>query len=395
MHRRSSAPLYRLSLASFAAAAILFANSDLSAASAIVPTIPSEEDAPIGLLVDLSTGQTLFAREAERRFAPASITKVMSAYTAFQLLSKDRLDLSQVMTVRPETFDKWSRVGSTMFLPRDAQVTVGQLLMGVTAVSANDGAAVLAEGAAGSVDNWVALMNANARRLGMRDSHFATPNGWPDGGATYTSARDLVKLASATISEHPNLYTAFFGKPGFSYGGITQRNHDPISGVVQGADGLKTGYTDQAGYTFLGSAERDGRRLVMVVAASDTARARDRASRSLMEWGFAAFDHHKLLPVDHAVAMAQVQNGSKTEVALVADGPLSVTVPRGTRPAVAMSVHYDGPIRAPVEAGETLGRLHVAIEGMPSYSIPLKAGERVEKAGPLLRVRNGILGWFS
>lgn len=395
MNRRSSVSVNRLSLATAAAAALLLAKPGLAATAAIIPAIPSEEDAPIALLVDLSSGQTLFSREADRRFAPASITKVMTAYTAFELLSQDRLDLPQVMTVRPETFGKWSRVGSTMFLPRDAQVTVGQLLMGVTAVSANDGAAVLAEGAAGSVDNWVALMNANARRLGMHDSHFATPNGWPDGGATYTSARDLVKLARATIKEHPALYRTFFGKPGFSYAGITQRNHDPISGVVQGADGLKTGYTDQAGYTFLGSAERNGQRLVMVVAASDTARARDRASRSLIEWGFAAFDHHTLLPVDQAVAMAEVQNGSRTQVPLVADGPLSVTVPRGTRPAVTMSVRYDGPIRAPIEAGDTLGMLHVTIEGMPSYTVPLKAGARIGEAGALQRVRNGILGWFT
>lgn len=359
------------------------------------PGVPSEEDAPIALLVDLSSGQTLFSREAERRFAPASITKVMTAYTAFEQIAQEKLALSQVITVQPATFDKWRRVGSTMFLPRDARVPVEQLLMGVTAVSANDGAAVLAEGAAGSVDNWLVLMNRNARRLGMDDTHFASASGFPDGGATYTSAQDLVKLASAIVIDHPRLYEHFFGRPGFTFAGITQRNHDPISGVVRGADGLKTGYTDQAGYTFLGSAERDGRRLVMVIAASDSNRARQRASRSLIEWGFAAFDNHILLPPGKAVAHAKVQDGSRRELALVVDGPLSVTVPQGTRPAISMVVNYNGPIRAPVEAGETLGRLDISVEGMPSYSMPLKAGERIEEAGPVRRVVNGIAGWLS
>lgn len=377
-------------------ALVTFSLADtIHAAPQSTPAIPSEADAPIALLVDLSSGQTLFAREADRRFAPASVTKVMTAYTAFDQIAHRKLSLTQVMTVRPDTFNKWSRVGSTMFLARDAAVPVEQLLMGVTAVSANDGAAVLAEGSAGSIPNWLALMNAHARHLGMTNSHFGTPNGFPDGGSTYTSASDLVRLAKAIIKEHPRLYKHFFGQPGFTYNGITQRNHDPISGIVWGADGLKTGYTDQAGYTFLGSAQRDGRRLVMVVAASDTSRARDRASRSLMEWGFAAFDYQRLLPLDKAVAHARVQGGSSRSVPLVTEWPLGITMPRGTRPAVSMTIRYNGPLRAPVEAGETIGRLHVDVQGMPSYSVPLLAGERIERANPLQRVANGLVGWLE
>lgn len=375
-----------------AAAALMAAPSS---AAPIQPEVPSAEDAPIALLVDLTSGQTLFSREAERRFAPASITKVMTLYTAFEQLSQKKLRLSQVMRMRPETFDKWQRVGSTMYLARDAQVMAVQLMHGVASVSANDGAVVLAEGAAGSVNNYLALMNGNAQRLGMRDSYFATPNGWPDGGATYTTAHDLATLASATVTNHPQYYRTFFGQPGFSFGGITQRNHDPISGIVPGADGLKTGYTDQAGFGFLGSAERDGRRLIMVVATSDTARARDRAARGLIEWGFQAFETHTLQPVDKAVAYAPVQNGSKRQVPLVTERALAVTVPRGARPSVTMSAYYDGPVRAPVEAGEIVGRLDVQVAGMPPYSLPLKAGERIEQAGPLQRVANGIIGWLS
>ena len=380
-------------LAGLCAAATLGAAP--SSAAPIQAEVPSAEDAPIALLVDLTSGQTLMSREADRRFAPASITKVMTLYTAFEQLSHKKLRLSQVMRMRPETFDKWQRVGSTMYLPRDAQVMAVQLMHGIASVSANDGAVVLAEGAAGSVNNWLSLMNDHAQQLGMRDSYFATPNGWPDGGATFTTAHDLVTLGSATVTAHPQYYRTFFGQPGFSYGGITQRNHDPISGVVPGADGMKTGYTDQAGYGFLGSAERDGRRLIMVVATSDTARARDRAARALIEWGFQAFETHRLQPVEKAVVYAPVQNGSKRQVPLVTERALAVTVPRGTRPRVTMSAHYEGPVRAPVEAGEIVGRLDVQVAGMPSYSLPLKAGERIERAGPLQRVANGILGWFS
>ena len=382
-----------LRLAAWFAGLALIANP--LSATPITPAVPSAEDAPIALLVDLSSGQTLFSREADRRFAPASITKVMTMYTAFEKLSQKELQLSQVMTVRPHTFDKWQRVGSTMYLPRDAKVMTVQLLHGIASVSANDGAVVLAEGAAGSVSNWLNLMNANAKRLGMRNSYFATPNGWPDGGATYTTAHDLVTLASATVTDHPEYYRTFFGQPGFSYGGITQRNHDPISGVVPGADGMKTGYTDQAGYGFLGSGQRDGRRLVMVVATSDTARSRDRAARSLMEWGFSAFETRTLQPVEKAVIYAQVQNGSQWQVALSTGRPLAVTIPRGTNPRVTMSASYAGPVRAPIEAGDVIGRLDVQVAGMPAYSIPLKAAERIERAGPVRRVVNGVAGWFS
>lgn len=376
-----------------ACALLLGAASAVSAQNA--PGIPTAEDAPVALLVDRSSGQTLFAREENRRFAPASVTKVMTAYTAFRRIGDGTLRLDQVMAMQPGIFDEWSRVGSTMFLPHDARASVDQLLMGVTTVSANDGAAMLAAGAAGSVEAWVASMNDNARRLGMRDSHFGTPNGWPDGGATFTTARDLVTLASSMIGRYPQLYYRYFGRTSFTYNGITQRNHDPISGVVTGADGLKTGYTDQAGYTFLGSAERNGRRLIMVVAGSDTGRARERAARSLIEWGFAAFDHYRIVPAGRPVGYVEVQNGDRRSLPVVADGGLAVSVPRGTRPDVSMTIRYTGPLEAPLSRGATVARLHVSVAGQVSYTVPLRASVAVAEAGPFDRIRNGVAGWFS
>ncbi len=355
---------------------------------------PTVDEAPIALLVDLASGQTLFAREEERRFAPASVTKVMTIYSALSRIAKGQMKLDDRYAVSPAAFSAWRRRGSTMYLAADARPTVEQLLLGIAAVSANDGAVVLAEGAAGSTDAWLGWMNADARRLGMRDSRFGSVNGFPDGGGTYTSARDLVRLASALIDEHPRLYRHFFGRPGYTFNGITQRNHDPISGVIAGADGLKTGYTDEAGYTFLGSAERDGRRLVMVIAASDTARQRDRAARALMEWGFQAFDHHRLFAGGAALAQAQVQGGTRRTVGLVAERPLGISVPRGTRPAVTMKVRYEGPLAAPIAQGDHVADLHVRIDGLPPYTVPLLAAQDVGVAGPLDRILNGFARWL-
>ena len=183
----------------------------LGARSAPEIAVPSVEDAPIAYLIDARSRQVLFSREADRRFMPASITKVMTTFLAFEWMEEGRLFPQQVYSVRPETFRAWNRVGSTMFLPADARVTVDDLIHGVTTVSANDGAVVLAEGAAGSVTDWVAAMNAKALEIGMHDSHFGTPNGWMDEGATWTTAHNLTLLGEAMIRRHPTKYRHFVG----------------------------------------------------------------------------------------------------------------------------------------------------------------------------------------
>ena len=264
------------------ATALLAAPLGAQRPAAVAPAIPSEYAAPIAYLLDAGSGQVLYQREIDRRFMPASITKVMTTFLAFEWMEEGRLFPQQVYSVRPETFRTWHRKGSTMFLPADARVTVDDLLHGVTTVSANDGAIVLAEGAAGSVEDWVAAMNAKAREIGMADSHFGNPNGWMDDGKTFVTARDLGTLAQAMVTRHPSKYRHFVGMKELSYNGISQRNHDPISGTVRGADGIKTGYTNQAGFGFLGSAQRDGQRLVMVIGGSPGGRERRDASRQFI-----------------------------------------------------------------------------------------------------------------
>ncbi len=374
--------------------AVVGVATPIAAKEEIAPAIPSAHDAPIAFMLDVTSGQVLYAREADRRFMPASITKVMTTFLAFEWMEQGRLFPEQVFGVRPATFKAWHGKGSTMFLPADARVTVDELVHGVTTVSANDGAIVLAEGAAGSVEDWVAAMNGKAHELGMRNSHYGTPNGWMDEGRTFVTARDLGTLAQAMLQRHPSKYRHFVGARGLKYNGIEQRNHDPISGVVEGADGIKTGFTNQAGYGFLGSAERDGRRLVMVVAASPGGRERNRAARSFIEWGFDAFETRPIFARDVRIASAEVQGGGARAVGLAASGPVIVTIPKGTAPHIALSLRYEGPLQAPVAKGEKVAELLVEIEGMPEHRVALHATEEVVRATPVQRMFNGFFGWL-
>lgn len=357
--------------------------------------VPSAELAPIALLVDLSSGQVLMERDPDRRFVPASITKVMTLFVAFELMDSGKLSADQIFTMRPQTYDEWHNKGSRMFLPRDARVTVDELLIGIAAVSANDGSVVLAEGAEGSVDQWVRQMNVKARELGMRNSHFGTPNGWMDGGQTYTSARDLVTLAQAILIRHPEKYARYFGRKGYAYNGYVQANHDPMIGVVYGADGMKTGFTNEAGFGFLGTANRDGRRLVMVVAASDNGRDRRHASRELIEWGFSRFDARPLFAAGSMVGTAKVQNGMQSVVALKTPGAIKAVFPAGRSGPVRMTIRYEGPLVAPVRKGERIAELEIEVDGMPPSRVPLVTAAAVEQAGVWRRLFNGLRGIFS
>jgi D-alanyl-D-alanine carboxypeptidase (penicillin-binding protein 5/6) len=348
-------------------------------------------DAPIALLVDVGSGRILFARDANRRFVPASITKIMTSYVAFDLITKGKLKLDQRMPMRPETFRQWHRVGSTMFIPADGQPTVAELLEGIVTVSANDACVVLAEGATGSVPAFTKLMNDAAAGLGMRDSHFNTPNGWMDEGRTFVTATDLATLSSALMTRFPDLYRQFYGHSEMTWNGITQPNHNPLYGVTEGADGIKTGFTNEAGYGFVGSAQRKGRRLVMVLGGYDRPKDRAQQSRDLIEWGFAAWSAQPLFAKGARVADAEVQEGQERTVPLIAPRALSITSPDGTRPAYSLAVRYKGPLRAPIAAGETVASLLVRVPGEPVQVLPLVAATSVAKGGTAERMRDGAL----
>jgi D-alanyl-D-alanine carboxypeptidase (penicillin-binding protein 5/6) len=361
----------------------------------VLPAVPKASEAPVALLVDLSSGQVLHARNPDRRFMPASVTKVMTLYLAFELIEAGKLNPAQVFSMSPAVAKDWRRTGSTMFLDAGDRVRVDDLLLGIANVSANDGAAVLAEGQAGSLAAWTAEMNRTARALGMRGSHFGTPNGFPDEGRTFATAHDLVVLARAMIIRHPDKFGYYIGRLGFDYKGIAQINHDPMIGKVPGADGIKTGFTNESGYSYLGTARRDGQRLALVLAGVETGKRRGRLARAYVEWGFSAFDRCHLFDSGAVVGEAQVQGGDMRRVALRAAGPVAINLPRGSTTALTATIRYDGPVRAPIAAGQEIAVLEVTAPGVPTAHIPLFAAEPVGTAGPIDRIVNAIAGIFG
>ena len=359
------------------------------------PPPPAEmANVPVGLLVDVNSGRTLYAREPDRRFAPASMAKVMTAYVAFEEIGRGKLSPKRGFTVADATARAWNARGTSLYLTGGQAIDTDTLLRGIATVSANDASVVLAEGHAGTVERWCALMNAEAKRLGMTGSHFATPNGWPDGGATYVTARDLVTLGEAVITRHPQFYRRYFGQKRMTFAGVTQQSHDPTVGVVPGADGIKTGHTNEAGYNFLGSAEREGRRLIMVVGGAHSEAERAEASRALLEWGFTAWQPRALFAAGKPVTTARVQDGTARSVPLVANRAVASVSPKGQAEPIALKLIYQGPLVAPIAKGAQVAELEIRV-GDSNSRVPLFAGEAVAKASPLDRLVNGVMGLFS
>ena len=365
---------------------------------------PFDTPAPVAFMKDLSSGAILYAKDPDRRIPPASMAKMMTTHLAFHLIKQGKLKLNQMCTVRPETWRQWHgpQAGSTMFLSPGEQVSVENLLHGIVTLSGNDASVVLAECIAGTEPAFAAAMNAEAKRLGMNNSNFGNSNGWPDEGVTYTTARDLARLAEATIEETPKLYKDFYQKESFTWGRtlgggqpITQSNRNPLLGKVQGADGLKTGHTSEAGYGFTGSAEQNGRRLVMVVAGLDSYGNRANESVRFMDWGFRAWRAQPLFAAGKEVAKAKVQLGDEDQVGLVAPRNLAVTIPAGLTSNFRAKVVYEGPIRAPIAKGQHIANLVVETGDMPPQTMPLVAAEEVEEAGFFGRLWAGLASLFA
>ncbi|MEK6637580.1 MAG: D-alanyl-D-alanine carboxypeptidase family protein [Pseudomonadota bacterium] len=382
--------------ASFAAIAAL--SLPVSAAAP-----PFETTAPIAYMVDLSSGAVLYAKDAERRIPPASMAKMMTMYLAFDLIAQGKFKLDQKFTVRPETWEKWHgpQAGSTMFLSAGEQVSIENLLHGIATLSGNDACVVLAEGMFGTEAAFVAQMNETAKRLGLANTNYGTSNGWPDGGVTYTSARDLATLGKATLDKYPDLYKQFYGLKDFTWGktlgsgkDIVQPNRNPLLGKVAGADGIKTGHTDEAGYGFVGSAEQNGRRLVMVVAGLDSFNNRITESVKFMEWGQKAWESKPVVAAGKHVENAEVQMGSASEVGLVAPRAIAVTLPVGASATLRAKVVYDGPVKAPIKKGQHIADLIITTADTPPQIMPLVAESDVGEAGFFGRVWAGLTSFF-
>jgi D-alanyl-D-alanine carboxypeptidase (penicillin-binding protein 5/6) len=369
----------------------LLASLPFIALSSAVFAAPSfETDAPIAYMTDLSSGAVLFEKNADKQIPPASMAKMMTVYVAFDLIQKGKLKLDDKFRVNEETWKKWNNQGSTMFLGVGDQVSVRELLHGIVTLSGNDACVVLAEGIAGTEPAFVGLMNKRAQDLGMSNSRFGNSNGWPDEGVTKVTARDLAKLGSATVNNFPKLYDAFYGQDTFEWNGITQSNRNPLMGRVAGADGLKTGHTDEAGYGFTGSAEQKGRRLVSVLAGLDSYGGRIEESVKFMNWGFNAWEPKKLFDKGTKVQTAEVQLGDSSSVSLVAPKDLFATIPKASDGKISMKVTYSGPIKAPIAKGQPIATLVVTTADAGKQSVPLVAGEDVGEAGFFDRVWAGL-----
>ena len=357
--------------------------------------------APIAFLKDLQTGRILLAKDADKRIPPASMGKMMSVYVAFKLIKSGEANLEQPILVREETWKKWNNQGSTMFLDVNSQVSVENLLHGIVTLSGNDACVVLAEGLGGTEANYVALMNREAKRLGLKSSNFANTNGWPDPNE-YVTARDLAMIAEATIRDFPELYARFYQKEGFTWGktmgagqAITQGNRNPLLGKVAGADGLKTGHTEEAGYGFTGSAVQNGRRLVMVVAGLSSFGERVSASVDFMNWGFAAWQNIPLGKKGQVMGKVAISGAADPSIDAVAAKDLFVTLPRGFGMERKTSIEALPGLSAPLKAGQQVGNLVVTMPGQQPLKAPLVTAVAIEEAGMFRRAWNWLMSWFG
>ncbi len=386
--------------------AILFASAAALTLSTAAPAKAPPFDTParVAYLIDLSSGAILLSKNADVRMPPASMAKMMTTNVAFELIKKGDLKTDKMCTVRPETWQKWHgpQAGSTMFLSPNEQVSVDELLKGIITLSGNDASVVLAECIAGTEEAFTNIMNENAKRLGLTNSHFGNSNGWPDEGRTYVTARDLATLARAEIENYPDLYKKYYSLTEYTHGqtlgsgaAITQANRNPLLGKVPGADGLKTGHTEEAGYGFTGSAEQNGRRLIMVVAGLDSYNGRIQESVRLMQWGFNAWQSKPLFKSGTNIGSAKVQMGSSSEEPLIAPRDLALTIPAGLLSKTgAMKIRYQGPVKAPIAKGQHIADLVVVMPDGEQV-MPLVAGEDVGQAGFFGRIWIGLKQLFG
>lgn len=355
-----------------------------------ISPVAFDSTAPVAYMVDVASGATLYSRASDRRIPTASMAKMMTAWVAFEAIRTGRLRPTQKFKVSDTAWRKWSNTGSSMFLKAREEVSVENLLNGILTVSGNDASVVLAEGIAGSEAAFSDMMNVEAKRLGMKDSHFGTANGWPDEGRTYSTAHDLALLANRIITDHPELFRQYFGKPAFVWNNVRQSNRNPLLGAIEGADGMKTGHSDEAGYCLTGTVKRGNRRLLIVIAGLPTQQSRIVEARAFMNWGFDAWTSRLLFKRNQVIARIPVQLGDASKVALLAPRDLAAALPKGGAKGITLSVRYNGPIRPPFRKGAQLAQLIVKLPDGSKQVMPLVAAQSVGKAGFLGRAWNGV-----
>jgi serine-type D-Ala-D-Ala carboxypeptidase (penicillin-binding protein 5/6) len=321
---------------------------------------------------------------------PASMSKIMTAYIVFDMLKQGRASLEDELPVSERA---WRLQGSKMFVPIGGRIKIDDLLKGVIIQSGNDACLVLAEGLAGSEEAFVALMNQKAKDIGLQDSHFANVDGLPNPDHWMT-ARDLATLSIRTIKDFPEYYH-YYSQMEYEFNNIKQGNRNPLLYKGGGADGLKTGHTDEAGYSLTASVKRDDRRIVLVMGGLPTMKARAQESERLIEWAFRDFNNYKLFSVGDKVEDAEAWLGAEPKVPLTVSRDLIVTLPRKARKDMKVTVEYDRPIPAPISQGQTVGKVVVTAPDLPPAEVPLVAGANVERMDTIGRIATlaGYLVW--
>jgi len=353
--------------------------------------VPPALAAKSWLLLETGSGQILTAEKPDERLEPASLTKLMTAYLTFSALHKKTLSLDQPLPVSEKA---WRTGGSKMFIKVDTQVAVEDLIKGMIVQSGNDACVTLAEGIAGSEENFAQMMTREAQRLGMKSSSFRNSTGLPD-PEHYTTARDLSILANALIRDFPEEYKKYYSMKEFRYNNITQPNRNRLLFIDPTVDGVKTGHTDAAGYCLISSALRNNRRLLSVVlgTASDAARASE--SQKLLNWGFISYDSVMLQTAAQPLTKLRVWKGAQGEVKAGFLADLAIAVPKGYAEMVKSEFVAEPRLIAPVEAGQKVGVLKVTVDGKPYNEYPVLALEKVEIGNIFIRLLDTIRLWFN
>ena len=342
-----------------------------SAGAATIDTIARQ-----AILVDATTNTVLFEKNADQKMPTSSMSKVMTAYMVFEALRDKRLKLDDTLPVSERA---WRTQGSKMFVELGNRIKVEDLIRGMIIQSGNDASIVLAEGLGGSEDAFAKKMSERAHEIGMKDSNFVNATGWPDDNH-YSTCRDLATLARALILTFPEYYH-YDAERDFTYHGIKQGNRNPLLYRNMGVDGLKTGHTEIAGYGLIGSAQRDGRRLILVVNGLPSMQARADEPARLIEWGFREFSAYTLLKPGESVDSLPVWLGQAPTVAAVTGGGLTVTMAQEERRGLKVTLQAQVPVPAPIVKGQTIGKLVITAPGFITREVPLVAAEAVARLG--------------
>jgi len=376
----------------------LLASLALAAGAFAQAPQPPEVAAKSYILIDMTSNQVLAERDADTPSDPASLTKLMTAYLAFNAIKEKRLALDQKVTVSKRAWDERKGGASLMFIDTTMTPTVDELLHGEIVQSGNDAAVALAEAVGGTVEQFVAMMNRQAQAWGLKNTSFKNATGITEPGHTST-ARDVAIVATHIIREHPEFYK-YYAIKDYKYNNISQPNRNLLLRRDPTVDGIKTGHTEAAGYCLAASAQRDfpngKRRLVSVVLNTNSSEARASESQKLLNWGFQAFDDLRLFENNKPMATAPVWKGKSNEAKLGAAGPVYVSVPRGEGASLKTAISRTDPLVAPLTQGQRVGTLKVTTAaGAPVTEVPLVVMETVEQAGIFGRAWDAVRLWIK